>query len=147
MSKGIHQMELEPEGYDLCKKAFMMAIRDALNVVSGKWTLAIISTLLSDPKGFADIERLLATISARLLSRELRDLPELEVNLAITRISVDGDAKDRRDSLTAPGKRLEPIVFMLAGWDTEHRPSSTPVQQNVGPKPSVGNEPKRSQNC
>jgi DNA-binding HxlR family transcriptional regulator len=92
-----HQMEIEPEDHDLCKKSFVLAIRDALNVVSGKWKLAIVCTLLSGPKGFADIERLLATISPRMLSRELR---ELELNGAITRCSPDTDARDRRYKLT-----------------------------------------------
>ncbi len=90
MNRMMHQMEIEPEEHDLRKKAFVMAIRDALNVVSGKWKLAIICTLLSGPKGFADIERLLATISPRMLSRELR---ELEVNGAIARTGAAGAAR------------------------------------------------------
>ncbi|MFW8696274.1 winged helix-turn-helix transcriptional regulator, partial [Mesorhizobium japonicum] len=55
---------------DLCKKAFVLAIKDALNVVSGKWKLAIVCTLLSGPKGFAEMERLLDAITPRMLSRE-----------------------------------------------------------------------------
>lgn len=116
MNRMLHQMEIEPEDHDLCKKAFVMAIRDALNVVSGKWKLAIVCTLLSGPKGFADIERLLATISPRMLSRELR---ELEVNGAIERTGADG--KTGKYTLTTSGKRLEQVVFMLATWGAEHR--------------------------
>lgn len=115
-----HQMELEPEDHDLCKKAFIMAIRDALNVVSGKWKLAIVCTLLSGPKGFADIERLLATISPRMLSRELR---ELEVNGAITRSGPNG--KSGPYALTPSGKELEEVVFMLAKWGQSHRVNSS----------------------
>lgn len=118
MNRMMHQMELEPEEHDLCKKAFVMAIRDALNVVSGKWKLAIICTLLSGPKGFADIERLLATISPRMLSRELR---ELEVNGAIARTGTEGEGKARKYALTPSGEKLEQVVFMLATWGTEHR--------------------------
>ena len=118
MNRMMHQMEIEPEEHDLCKKAFVMAIRDALNVVSGKWKLAIICTLLSGPKGFADIERLLATISPRMLSRELR---ELEVNGAITRTGTTGGGKAKQYTLTSSGEKLEQVVFMLASWGTEHR--------------------------
>lgn len=118
MSKIKYQMELDPEDHELCRMAFVMAIRDALNVVSGKWKLAIICTLLSGPKGFADIERLLGTISPRMLSRELR---ELEVNGAVTRNLVEGDGRIRQYSLTASGKKLEEIVFLLARWGSEHR--------------------------
>lgn len=112
----MHQMEIDPEDHDLCKKAFVLAIRDALNVVSGKWKLAIVCTLLSGPKGFADIERLLATISPRMLSRELR---ELEVNGAVTRDGPDG--KSGKYVLTPSGTKLEEVVFMLARWGQEHR--------------------------
>lgn len=118
MNKIIHQAELEPEDHDLCKRSFVMAIRDALNVVSGKWKLAIVCTLLSGPKGFADIERLLVTISPRMLSRELR---ELEVNGAITRTDFEDDGKSRKYVLTPSGKMLEPVIFMLARWGQEHR--------------------------
>ncbi|MCL4066443.1 helix-turn-helix transcriptional regulator [Pseudomonas sp. GX19020] len=135
MNRMIHQMELEPEDNELCKKAFVMAIRDALNVVSGKWKLAIICTLLSGPKGFADIERLLATISPRMLARELR---ELEVNGAITRPdpAQHGQARQGvaqagrggRYQLTPSGRALEKVVFMLADWGKEHRALSASTQ-------------------
>lgn len=121
MPRTQHHMEIDPEDHDLCKKAFVMAIRDALNVVSGKWKLAIVCTLLSGPKGFADIERLLATISPRMLSRELR---ELEVNGAITRTEADDQGKGGKYVLTPSGERLEQVVFMLATWGTEHRAES-----------------------
>lgn len=116
MNKIVHQMELEPEDHDLCKKSFVMAIRDALNVVSGKWKLAIVCTLLSGPKGFSDMERLLGTISPRMLSRELR---ELEVNGAISR--EDGPSNRRSYTLTPSGKELEQVIVLLAGWGQAHR--------------------------
>lgn len=110
------QMEPEPEDHDLCKKAFVMAIRDALNVVSGKWKLAIICTLLSGPKRFADIERLLGDITPRMLARELR---ELEVNGAITRREENG--RLRLYALTPSGEELEQVIVILAGWGKAHR--------------------------
>lgn len=116
MNKLVNQTELEPEDHDLCKKAFVVAIRDALNVVSGKWKLAIVCTLLSGPKGFADIERLLVTISPRMLARELR---ELEINGAVTR--ADGAGKGRKYLLTPSGQALEHVIVMLASWGQEHR--------------------------
>lgn len=118
MNRMMHQMEIEPEDHDLCKKAFVMAIRDALDVISGKWKLAIVCTLLSGPKGFADIERLLGTISPRMLARELR---ELEINGAITRVGSDGRDKSRKYVLTKSGEKLEQVVFMLAQWGKDHR--------------------------
>lgn len=104
---------------DLCKKSFVLAIRDALNVVSGKWKLAIICTLLSGPKGFAEIERLLADISPRMLSRELR---ELEVNEVIVRPDgTAGSTRHKKYELTASGRRLDNVIFMMASWGESHR--------------------------
>lgn len=128
MPRAQHHMELDPEDHDLCKKAFVMAIRDALNVVSGKWKLAIVCTLLSGPKGFADIERLLATISPRMLSRELR---ELEVNGAVARTKPDTQGKGGKYTLTPSGAKLEQVVFMLASWGTEHRAHSSTSEPSL----------------
>lgn len=125
----MHQMELEPEEHDLCKKAFVLAIRDALNVVSGKWKLAIVCTLLSGPKGFADIERLLATISPRMLARDLR---ELEINGAITRTGSGSRGNGAKYMLTPSGAKLEQVVFMLAEWGQDHRRLSAEALQPVG---------------
>lgn len=141
MNRMMHQMELEPEDHDLCKKAFVMAIRDALNVVSGKWKLAIVCTLLSGPKGFADIERLLATITPRMLARELR---ELEVNGAIERVATQNLGKGHRYALTPSGQKLEQVVFMLATWGMEHRaalqqgPASSETEAAEATAPQAG---------
>lgn len=127
MNRIVHQMELEPEAHDLCKKVFVMAIRDALNVVSGKWKLAIICTLLSGPKGFADVERLLATISPRMLARELR---ELQVNGVLTR--ADGTGKGRNYMLTPSGQELEQVIALLASWGQGHRARMMPRAEKLG---------------
>lgn len=115
-------MRLDPDY--LCKRAFVMAIRDALNVVSGKWKLAIVCTLLSGPKGFSEIERLLDSISPRMLARELR---ELEINGAIARASGDG-SRGHKYALTPSGRGLESVIAMLAEWGQQHRAltSATP---------------------
>ncbi len=125
MKKTIHQAEPDPEEHDLCKRAFVLAIRDALNVVSGKWKLAIICTLLSGPKGFAEIERLLGGVTPRMLSRELR---ELEVNGAVARVSLADQGKTRKYALTPSGRGLEEVVFMLADWGRRHRELSSAAQ-------------------
>lgn len=104
--------------HDLCKRAFVMAIKDALNVVSGKWKLAIVCTMLTGPKGFAEIERLLPAITARMLSRELR---ELEINAVVEHVCTGDAGGGKKYKLTDSGKQLEPVIFTLAGWGQEHR--------------------------
>lgn len=115
------QPALQDDAYcdELCKKAFVLALKDALNVVSGKWKLAIVCTLLSGPKGFAEIERLLGTISPRMLSRELR---ELEVNGVISRQSpTDPAIRAQKYALTSSGRALEALIFQMAQWGQDHR--------------------------
>ena len=104
---------------DLCKAAFVAAINDALNVVSGKWKLAIVCTLLSGPKGFAEIERLLGRITPRMLARDLR---ELEVNGVVARAKdTDGPVRLRKYLLTPSGHGLEEIITTFAAWGQKHR--------------------------
>ena len=104
---------------ELCKRAFVVAIKDALDVVSGKWKLAIVCTLLSGPKGFAQIERLLGGITPRMLSRELRGL---ELAGVIGRDGCAGTAAAQRQyALTPSGKALEPLIFQMAQWGQAHR--------------------------
>ncbi len=115
-----YEAEENPEDHDLCRRSFVLAIKDAINVVSGKWKLAIVCALLSGPKGFANIERLLPEISPRMLSRELR---ELELNGVIMRVAGERGGASRNYALTASGQRLEQVIFMMATWGQEHRVS------------------------
>ncbi|MBN9336044.1 helix-turn-helix domain-containing protein [Devosia sp.] len=109
----------EEDVHYLCRRTFVLTIKDALNVVSGKWKLAIVCTLLSGPKGFAEIERLLGTISPRMLTRELR---ELEVNGVILRQTDPTQAtKAQKYALTPSGQGLEQVITMMANWGLEHR--------------------------
>ncbi len=119
MSKTYDHAVEDPETHDLCKIAFVMAIKDALNVVSGKWKLAIVCTLLSGPKGFAEIERLLGGISPRMLSRDLR---ELEVNGVVAREgNPDSSLRNLKYALTLSGHGLEEIITTFATWGQNHR--------------------------
>lgn len=123
MSHALNGDADEDQVDDLCKKAFVLAIKDALNVVSGKWKLAIVCTLLSGSKGFAEMERLLDAITPRMLSRELR---ELEVNGVIARENeVVSAPRFRKYALTPSGRKLEAVIFAFATWGQEHRAVST----------------------
>lgn len=103
---------------DLCKRSFVMAIRDSLNVVSGKWKLAIVCTLLAGPRGFSEIEKLLDGLAARMLSRELR---ELELNGVVEKVAVGEGARAQKYALTPSGQALEPLIVMMANWGQQHR--------------------------
>jgi DNA-binding HxlR family transcriptional regulator len=119
MNKVSHTVDDEEDVHYLCRKTFVLTIKDALNVVSGKWKLAIVCTLLSGPKGFAEIERLLSEISPRMLTRELR---ELEINGVILRQTGAAQAtKSQKYALTPSGEGLEQVITIMANWGLEHR--------------------------
>lgn len=67
-------MENEYSGIVNCDKTFVMALKDALNVVNGKWKLAVVCTLLSGKKRFSEIERTITDITPRMVSKELKAL-------------------------------------------------------------------------
>lgn len=118
---------------EYCRRAFVLAIKDALAVVSGKWKLAIVCALLTGPQGFAELERLLPGISPRMLSRELR---ELEVNGVICRLSPPrGPARFAKYALTPSGARLQGIIEAMAQWGVDHRAE---VLQGPAVKPGGG---------
>lgn len=103
---------------DACKISFVMALKDTLNVVSGKWKLAIVCTLLRGTRRFSDIERLLAGISSRMLARELR---ELEINGIVARVPCSDAAKVTSYQLTPSGQKLEQVIIGMAQWGVLHR--------------------------
>ncbi|WP_091801241.1 helix-turn-helix domain-containing protein [Lysobacter sp. yr284] len=104
---------------DACKTAFVMAIKDALNVVNGKWKLAIVCTMLRAPRRFNEMERLLKGLTPRMLARELN---ALEVSGVVTR--VPGAALSRAThsyTLTEAGKQLENVIISMAEWGVQYR--------------------------
>jgi DNA-binding HxlR family transcriptional regulator len=103
---------------EACKAAFVMAIKDALNVVSGKWKLAIVCTMLRGPRRFNEIERLLNGLTPRMLARELR---ELEINGVVMRTAAGRSASARSYELTASGQQLEGVIISMAEWGVQHR--------------------------
>lgn len=107
---------------DLCKRAFVLAIKDALNVVSGKWKLVIICSLLSGPKSFTEITKLVKEITPRMLSR---DLSELQLNDVV--MHFEDEAGNAKYQLTRSGQALEEVVIMLATWGQKHRELVTAV--------------------
>jgi DNA-binding HxlR family transcriptional regulator len=113
---------------ELCRRTFVLAITDTMNVVSGKWKLPIVCTLLSGEKSFSEIERLLQTVTPRMLSRELR---ELELNGVIVRMSAHlGVLSKPKYALTRSGTEIESVIVAMATWGKSHRALS--IDGNTG---------------
>ena len=96
----------------------LFAIQDALDLISGKWKIKVISVLLYGKKNFTDLQRQIDGLGAKMLSKELQDL---EINGIITRTVNATKPITVTYELTPYGHTLEPIIRALADWGTEHR--------------------------
>jgi DNA-binding HxlR family transcriptional regulator len=93
-------------------------VRDALDVLSGKWKLPIIIALSFGAKRFSEMAREIPKITDRMLSKELRDL---EMNQLVRRTVYDAVPVVVEYSLTKYGESLEKVIQELAKWGLQHR--------------------------
>lgn len=100
-------------------KMEMMAVQDSLDVLSGKWKIAIISSLcLYNKRRFSDILNDVVGISNKMLSKELKDL---EMNMLIKRTVLDTQPITVQYELTEHGLSLRTIINNLTEWGMMHR--------------------------
>lgn len=117
MMKTKHETEDCSTNHDECGK-HIMAVRDALDILSGKWKLPIIISLIYGDKRFKEMERDIAGITAKMLSKELKDL---EVNQLVRRTVYDTMPVTVEYSLTDYGKTLKKVIGELHNWGSLHR--------------------------
>jgi DNA-binding HxlR family transcriptional regulator len=103
-----------------CSTEFVLAINDTLNVMSGKWKLPIIGTLMFGKKRFKELERLIPKITPRMLSKELK---ELELNGMVRRTVYDSIPVTVEYELTKSGFSLAEVLDKMMIWGLEHRKS------------------------
>ncbi|MCW3126124.1 MAG: transcriptional regulator [Bacteroidetes bacterium] len=97
---------------------FIMPIRDTLDILSGKWKLPILGALMFGKKRFKEIEREIPNITARMLSKELK---ELEMNQLITRTVYATTPVTVEYEVTAYGRTLDTVLNAMKEWGTIHR--------------------------
>ncbi|SFE60971.1 transcriptional regulator, HxlR family [Chitinophaga sp. CF118] len=96
-----------------------MAVHDAMDVLSGKWKIYIISSICHyNKRRFSDILDDVVGISNKMLSKELK---ELEVNKLIKRTVLDTQPVTVQYELTEHGLTLKTIVENLTDWGIAHR--------------------------
>lgn len=100
-------------------KKEIMAVHDAMDVLSGKWKVSIISSICYyNKRRFSDILVDVPGISNKMLSKELK---ELEMNKLINRTVLDTQPISVQYQLTKYGLTLKTIIVNLADWGIEHR--------------------------
>jgi DNA-binding HxlR family transcriptional regulator len=97
----------------------ILGIRDAIEVLSGKWKVQIIGTLLfGGKKRFMDLLREVDGIAAKMLSKELQDL---ETHQLVKRTVMETKPITVEYEITEYGKSLEPVIISIADWGFGHR--------------------------
>ncbi|MGZ4089497.1 MAG: winged helix-turn-helix transcriptional regulator [Bacteroidia bacterium] len=105
-----------------CKKN-IMAIHDAMDVLSGKWKISIIGVLCyHNKRRFTDILNDVNGISNKMLSKELK---ELEVNKLVKRTVLETQPITVNYELTEYGQKLQSVIKNLSEWGIEHRKKIT----------------------
>ena len=96
----------------------IVPVRDALDILSGKWKLPIIISLSFGTKRFREIAKEIPGITDKMLSKELRDL---EMNQLVKRTVYDSTPVTIEYSMTSYGKSLDDVIAALRIWGTQHR--------------------------
>ena len=113
MEKAIEQEKT----HESCTKA-IIPVRDALDILSGKWKLPIIIALSFGNRRFSQLSKQIHGITDKMLSKELR---ELEMNQLVKRTVYDAVPVVVEYSMTPYGKTLEKLIEELQAWGILHR--------------------------
>lgn len=97
-------------------------VRDALDVISGKWKLPIIISVGVGNERFTDIQESIPGITPKVLAKELK---ELELHKLIKRIITDGYPVKILYKLENYANTLTPIIYSLKDWGVNHRKKVT----------------------
>lgn len=93
------------------------ALQEILDVIGGKWSMSIIYALFPGKKRFSELERLIPGINTRMLVKELKNMESNGIVLRKVYATVPPTVEY---TLTAKGKKLEPIINELYKWGLEY---------------------------
>jgi DNA-binding HxlR family transcriptional regulator len=93
-------------------------VRDALDVINGKWKLSIIISVGVGNDRYTDIQESIPGLTPKVLAKELK---ELEQHQLITRIITDDYPVKITYKLTAYADTLTPIIYALKDWGINHK--------------------------
>ena len=96
----------------------LLPIRDALEVLSGKWKLQIIIAISAGNTRFREIERAVVGITSKVLTKELKDLEEHQL---IRRTVYTGTPVLVEYTLDEYAESLDKVIGALNDWGIGHR--------------------------
>jgi DNA-binding HxlR family transcriptional regulator len=121
MPERLDKMTRECQGH-------MLPVRDALDILSGKWKLPIIIALMHGNYRFKEMERMIEGITPKMLSKELR---ELELNGLVKRTVYDTTPVTVEYELTDNGMSLKKVIKALGEWGDAHRARIMPKKEKA----------------
>lgn len=108
---------MEQKRHSECTGA-LLPIRDALEILSGKWKLQIIISISAGNTRFREIERSIAGITSKVLAKELKDLEE---NQLIVRTVFPDTPVLVKYTLDPYAETLDKVIVALNEWGVAHR--------------------------
>lgn len=96
----------------------VLAIKDALDALEGRWKLLIMLSLSTGNKRFKQISKEVGGITDKTLSKELKTL---EANKLIKRDVHNTFPPTVEYSITQHGTSIEKVLDSLHDWGMEHR--------------------------
>ncbi|MBL7713392.1 MAG: helix-turn-helix transcriptional regulator [Chitinophagaceae bacterium] len=100
----------------------LIPVRDALDILSGRWKIPIIISLSFGNKRFKQMATEIQGITDKMLSKELKVLEE---NKLIKRTVYDSFPPIVEYSITPHGQSLEKLIDELRLWGLQHRKKIT----------------------
>ena len=107
------QNDSKPE----CRE-MILPVRDALDVISGKWKVPILIAMGLGNKRFMELQNAIPNITSRMLSKELK---ELEMNKLVERKVFDSFPVTIEYIRTEHSKTLDKLIEELRQWGEYHR--------------------------
>ena len=95
----------------------MLPIRDALEVVGGKWKVLILTSIMQGNRRFTEIERSIPKLNPKVLSKELKDLEEHKL---VERVVHDDYPVRIEYIATDYSHSLKQVMLELHTWGVNH---------------------------
>lgn len=96
----------------------VLAIKDALEALEGRWKLLILLALSTEKKRFNQISKEVNGITDKTLSKELKNL---EANKLVNRAIHNTFPPTVEYSITKHGKSIQKVLNELYSWGVKHR--------------------------
>ena len=99
------------------KKSVGCAVETAIEIIGGRWKVLILQELFAGIKRFSELHRVLACVSHRTLTQQLRELEKH----GIVKRKIHRQVPPKVEySLTLLGETLRPVIGVMHDWAEEY---------------------------